>query len=61
MGRDDRVNKVNNKGKVITMNYMKNRITQSLTLFVVVLFLFSGYGVSLARAAGTSKVIFYVS
>ena len=43
------------------MNYMNNRITQSLTLFVVVLFLFSGYGVSLARAAGTSKVIFYVS
>jgi hypothetical protein len=42
------------------MNYMKNRITQSLTLFVLMLFIFSGYGVSLARDVGTSKVIFYV-
>jgi hypothetical protein len=42
------------------MNYMKNRITQSLTLFVLMLFLLSGYGVSLAHDAGTSKAIFYV-
>jgi len=42
------------------MNYMKNRITQFLTLFVLALFLFSGYGVVLAQDAGTSKVIFYV-
>jgi len=42
------------------MGYMKNRITQSLTLFVLMLFLFSGYGVSLAQDAGTSEVIFYV-
>jgi len=42
------------------MNYMKNRITQSLTLFVLILFLFSGYAVSLAQDTGTSKVIFYV-
>ena len=42
------------------MNYMKNRITQFLTLFVLALFLFSGYGVVLAQDVGTSKVIFYV-
>ncbi len=42
------------------MNYMKNQITQSLTLFVLMLFIFSVYGVSLAQDAGTSKVIFYV-
>jgi len=43
------------------MNYMKNRITQSLTLFVLMLSLFSGYGVSLAQDAGASTVIFYVT
>jgi hypothetical protein len=39
---------------------MKNRITQPLTLFVLMLFIFSVYGASLAQDAGTSKVIFYV-
>ncbi len=39
---------------------MKNPITQSLTLFVLALFLFSGYGVSLAQDTGTARVIFYV-
>jgi hypothetical protein len=39
---------------------MKNRITQSLTLSVFMLFLFSGYGVSLGQDAGTSEVIFSV-
>jgi len=48
------------KGKVMTMNYAKNRITQSLTFFVLMLFLFSGYGGSLAQDAGTSEVIFNV-
>jgi hypothetical protein len=43
------------KGKI-----MKNRITQSLTLFVLMMFLFSGYGVSLAKDAVTSEAIFYV-
>ena len=43
------------------MNYMNNRITQSLTLFVLMLFLFSGYAVSLAHDAGTSNAIFYVN
>lgn len=42
------------------MSYMKNRFTKSLTLFVLMLFIFSGYGVSLAKDAETSKVIFYV-
>jgi len=42
------------------MNYAKNRITQSLTFFVLMLFLFSGYGGSLAQDAGTSEVIFNV-
>ncbi len=46
--------------KVITMKYMRTRITKSVTLFVVILFIFSAYGVSLAQDAGTSKVIFYV-
>ncbi len=40
------------------MNYMKNRVTQFLTLFVLMLFIFLGYGVSLAQE--TSKAIFYV-
>lgn len=38
----------------------KNRITQSLTLFVLMLFVFLCYGVSFAQDAGTSKVIFNV-
>jgi hypothetical protein len=42
------------------MNYMKNRITWQLTLFVSMLLFLSGYGVSLAQNAETSKVIFYV-
>jgi hypothetical protein len=42
------------------MIYMKDRITQSSTLFVLMLFLFSAYGGSLAQDAGTSKVIFNV-
>ena len=42
------------------MIYMKNRITQSLTLFVLMLFIFSVYGVCLAQDAGTSEVVFYV-
>jgi hypothetical protein len=32
------------------MNDMKNRITQSLTLFVLMVFIFSGYGFCLAQA-----------
>jgi hypothetical protein len=39
---------------------MKNQITQSLTLFALMLFIFSGYGASIAQDAGTSKAIFYV-
>lgn len=39
---------------------MNNRITKHLTLFILMSFLFSGYGVSLAQDAGTLKVIFYV-
>jgi hypothetical protein len=42
------------------MNYMKNRTIQFLTLFILMLFLFSSYGVSLAQDAGASKVIFQV-
>jgi hypothetical protein len=39
---------------------MKSRIGQVLTLFILMLVLFSGYGVSLAQDAETSNVIFYV-
>ncbi len=39
---------------------MKKRIVQSLTLFVLAMFLIPGYGVSLALDAVTSEVIFYV-
>ena len=39
---------------------MKCRTTQTLTLFVFVLTLFSGYGVSLAQDAGIAEVIFHV-
>ena len=42
------------------MNYMQNRITQFFTIFVLMLFLFSSYGISLAQDVGTSKVIFHV-
>jgi len=42
------------------MNHMRNLMTHSLTLFVLMLFLFSGDGASLAQDAGTSEVIFYV-
>jgi hypothetical protein len=39
---------------------MKNRVTQCFTLSVLMLFLFSSYGVSLAQDAATAEVIFYV-
>ena len=42
------------------MNSMKNQITQSLTLFVLMMLFFSGYGVSVAQDTGTSEAIFYV-
>jgi len=49
-----------NEGKVRRMIYFKNPITLSLTLFVLMLVLISGYRGSLAQDAGTSEVIFYV-
>jgi hypothetical protein len=39
---------------------MKKRIVQSLTLFVLAMFLILGHEVSFALDAVTSEVIFYV-
>ncbi len=45
---------------MISINHMKFLTTQTLTVFVLIMSLFSGYGVSLSQDTGTSEAIFYV-
>ncbi len=45
---------------MITMDYMKNRITLFLAPIAVMLLLFSVYGFSYAEDARTSMAVFYV-
>jgi hypothetical protein len=42
------------------MKYLDNKTARFLTLCALTIFLFSGFGVPVLRAAGISKVTFYV-